>query len=201
MGEGRDLLLCKAEELLADHAHGVVEAWLADEHRARVLRHVIGDSGAHLIGDAALDQRYDARRPERGDVFVRQAEVVGAHDLVLAHRDAADQLGQILGESGLQDQLLDLAELLLHSERTCPMRQLAQAFDVGREPGQPVRGTLLGIDQFAGDLSITRDLGRHARLGRGEKAFGAADGFIAGIQEFGRAGHDPNCVDFRWPKS
>ena len=70
-------------------------------------------------------------------------------------------LRQVLGESGREDQLLELAEAAFAVEARAPHVHLAQALDGGGEPGEAVRG-MLGIVDAAG----LGDLGAHPGLGR-----------------------------------
>ncbi len=93
MREGRDLLLREAEELVADHAHRIVEAGLSVEHRAFMLGQIGGDAGTNLAREPLFDESSDRRRPERARVVIGKAQSVRPNDLGLAHGDAAHELG------------------------------------------------------------------------------------------------------------
>ena len=90
----------------------------------------------------------------RHDIVMREPEIVDAHDLVLAHRNAAGDLREIFAEGRRHDQLFDFAEALFMLERARPAHHLAQRFDIGREPGEPVRGALLAIERRRVDAAV-----------------------------------------------
>jgi hypothetical protein len=80
---------------------------------------------------------------------------VRADRLDLAHRDAAGDAGEVLGEAELEDQLLALGQPPRLPEPLGPGAGLAQGLDVGLEPGEAVGGVLLalqagGVDAAAG---------------------------------------------------
>ena len=89
----------------------------------------------------------DLRRHARGHRGGRQAEIGRAHDLALADRDAALDLGEIFAEPDADDQLFDLGEQpgLLHALGIGG--ELAHRLDIGREPGEAMGGALLAVEQ------------------------------------------------------
>src|SRR5215469_17651802 len=101
MGEWRNLFLCKAMKLLADHGHGLIETRIAISDRA--MRKVIGDTFSHFTASAYRDELAHRGRQERRHVVVVEPDVCGAGDLILAHGDTTRQLDEILAECRLQD--------------------------------------------------------------------------------------------------
>jgi hypothetical protein len=70
-----------------------------------VLGRVADAISASTAGECGRDRR-------------RQAEIGQPHDLALAHRNAAEDLRQILAEPDADQQLLDLAEPALRRMRS-----------------------------------------------------------------------------------
>ena len=95
------------------------------------------------------------------------------------------------GEADLVQELLGLAIGALRREALGVVDEFAQALHIGREPGEPVGGVLVGLDQLAGKLAVLGDAGAHARervlvkrLDGGERLFAslvqsAASSFVA----------------------
>src|SRR5262249_9302872 len=139
-----DLAVSKPAQLVADRIERFVEIAVADGRLA---------APAHQS-----DQPRPAVRPTRHQALERpshaggnrrrgQPYVGGPHDLALTHRDTAENLAQILAEPDLGDQLLGLAEPAGKVQLVCPGRQLADGFDIGREPGEAMGGALLAIER------------------------------------------------------
>ena len=95
MGVRHDPFGRKTAELVADHGESFVEAGLF--HRG--ARQRIGQvfrGGGHGFGRLALGQEaLDGRFEQALHALLGDADVSGADDLALVHRDAADQLGAI----------------------------------------------------------------------------------------------------------
>ena len=77
----------------------------------------------------------------------REPDIGRPHDLALAHRNAALDLGEVFADPDLDDELLDLAETAGRMHPLGIGRELADRFDIGREPGQAVGGALLAVEQ------------------------------------------------------
>ncbi len=118
---------------------------------------------------AAGDQVLD--RIERAEVGGGEAEVGRAHDLALAHREAARDLRQVFAEADLQDQPLNFAEALRLMQALGPGEQLRQGGRIGRKPGEAMGGELRTVEGGGVDLAAGSDP-------RGD---GAARGFDDGL--------------------
>ena len=85
-----------------------------------------------------------------GNLRRRKAEVARPHQFALAHRNPADDLGEIFAERDAHEVFLDLAERAGADHPFGIGGELAHGLHIGGEPGQPVGGALLAIEQ-AGD--------------------------------------------------
>ena len=131
----------------------VTAGWVGDQLGEPRLEAVVG-AGVDQVADLVLEAaQLGARHAERGQ----------AHGLALAHGDAAGDLRQVFAEGGGQQQPLHLAEALLGLEPRAPAEHLAQRLDVGREPGQAVRGGLRRVEAAGRRLVRTADLARCSR--------------------------------------
>ena len=77
-----------------------------------------------------------------------EAEIGEADDLALVHGDAAEDLGEIFAEPDLRQQRLGLAVAPLGLHAAGVAGHFADRLDIGREPGEPVRGMLLALELF-----------------------------------------------------
>jgi hypothetical protein len=84
----------------------------------RALLHQLDQPGAGGLGVALWVRVMTSGTISARWSSWRQADVLRAHDLGLAHRDAAIDLPEVFAEGDLVDQLLDLAELALASSRS-----------------------------------------------------------------------------------
>ena len=116
-------------------------AQISSTSRARFSRGVAGR-------DQLLDRRAScARRPARSG----QAEIGRAHDLALAHRNAAERSARDIRRARC-------GRSAPRSRRSSPPSlhalgiggELAHRFDVGRKPGEPMGGALLAVEQPRG---------------------------------------------------
>ena len=132
----------------------VVEPAIADG-RAAVVGHQRDQAGAVLRRVAGRDELVDRAGKARGHGLGVEPEIGGAHELALAHQDAARHLRQKLAGADAHQQLLDLAEpaLLAHPLRIG--RELADRLHIGREPGEAVGGALLALDRVRVGLPAT----------------------------------------------
>ena len=95
--------------LLADRFERIVEAAGAD--RGIVARaHQFDQTGAPLCGVAAGDQAFDVCVDAGRNLRRRKPEVARPHQFALAHRNPADDLGEIFAERDAHEVFLDLAE-------------------------------------------------------------------------------------------
>lgn len=179
MGEGHDLVLGEAPELVADHLVILVEAGGAEGRRALPRQHQLDEPLARGIG-IALRQRPEIRGPD--------AEIRRAGDLALAHRNAAGQLRQVFAGADLEDQRLHLAEAARLGQPERPGMQLAEALDIGRHPGQRMGGRLIRLERGIGDAPAGADARRQPRLRGGEEGAGRGDGLGAIGEQVGRFG-------------
>ena len=138
---------------LADRFQRLVEATDADR-RVMALAHQRHQARAPLGGVAAGDQALDHRIDAGGDLRRRQAEVARPHHLTLAHGNAADNLSDIFAEPDANQMLLGFAQCAVTGHAFGIGGELAYRFDIGGEPGQPVGGALLAIEQAADHMAF-----------------------------------------------
>ena len=166
LGVADHLAVGKLAHFLADRFQRVVEAAGADRGVV-ALAHQFDQAGAALRGIAVDDQALDVALDARGNLRGREAEIARPHQFALAHRNAADDLRQIFAERDAHQQFLDLAERAGLGHAFGIGRELAHRFNVGGEPGQPVGGALLAVEQagnrLAGDGHPFAHLGHRVR--------------------------------------
>ena len=108
---------------------------------------------------AGRDQHLDLGRARAPRPRRRQAEIGRAHDLALAHRNAAEDLREVFAEPDADQQFLDLAEPAGRLHALGIGGELAHRLDIGREPRQPVGGALLAVEQCGSTMrpsTVTR---------------------------------------------
>ena len=88
-----DLAVGELAHLLADRLERLIEAAVADR-RAVLLAHQRDQARAVFGRVAGRDQLFERRRPARRDLAGVRPRSRGAHDLALAHRDAAERSGR-----------------------------------------------------------------------------------------------------------
>ena len=64
-----------------------------------------------------------------------EAEVGGAHDFALVHRDGGKDLIEIVSKPNARQQLFSLAELAVLLHTVGVGRHFLDRFDIGRKPG------------------------------------------------------------------
>ena len=133
--------------LFADLLQRIVETAVSDQRIVQLADQF--DEPRALARRIALgDKSLDRRRHARGDGGRGQTQIGKPHDLVLTHRNAAEDLREIFRGADAHDQVFDLAEQAfgLHPFRIrC---ELAQRFDIGCEPSQAVRGALFPVEKL-----------------------------------------------------
>ena len=163
MGVGGDLFVGESAKLLADHVEGVVVQRPVAE---RTLFDKSGEAGARFAIAVAWEHGLDGGVAVAG--VRRQAEIGEADDLQLIHRDSADDACQIFGKGELEDEALGLAEGIGAVQALAPALHLAQALDIGGEPGEAMNRTLLPLQKLRIEIAIRGDL-RSNRLDRALK--------------------------------
>ena len=141
---------------LADRIERLVEAAGADR-RALLLAHQFGKPRPVRRRIAGSNELLDSWRNARRHRGRAQAEIGQAHDLALAHRDAAEDLRQIFAGADPDQKVLDLAKLGGFHEALGVSRQLADRFHVGREPSQPVGGALFAVERARNRAAVDAD--------------------------------------------
>ena len=101
MGEGNDLFVSKAAELVADHLQLFVKARGAKGGVTRVVAHAGNQRCARGGGVATGHQHLRC-----GAGGIGQVKVGKAGHFALAHRDATRDLAEVFAKSDLQDQSL-----------------------------------------------------------------------------------------------
>ena len=119
-----------------------------------------------------------------GNRQARQPDIGRAHDLALAHRNAALDLREVFADPDLDDQFLDLAERAGIVHPLGVGRELAHRFDIGGEPGKSVRGALLAVEQPVDRTIFDHDKLAHCDLRVGKQRFGCPGGFARQGDEF-----------------
>ena len=191
MGMGHDLILDELVELVAHHVqHLVVQAQGAEMPLCHDLAHA-GPQGRRV---AARDQGLGGGAVQGGHVVGRQAQVRRAHDFDLGQGDAALDLGQVFAERGLDHQLFHLAEGPGALQAFGPAEHLAQALDIGRQPGQAMGRHLVGVDQGAGHLAVFAAHVGDLAAGGGEHVVGRALGLAAKGQKIGQQNAAAGCA-------
>ena len=145
MRERRDGALGETADLIADHFEGRVVQRIAPERGRLALRDQRRQTRTRLAEPGDETRRIAVA--QRRDLRFRQAEIGGADDFRLRHRDAAGELRQIFAERDPQDQRFRLAEFAGLVEARRPSPDLAQRLDIGRHPGEAVYRGLLAVDQ------------------------------------------------------
>jgi hypothetical protein len=163
MGMRRDPLVGEAAELVADHLQLFVKAGGAETRHPLLLFQQLRQPHPRRGGIALAAQSGHFGRVEQGGIH---AQIGRAHDLALAHRQAAGKLGDVFAKGDLVDQRLDLAEPALGRQPLGPALHLAQALGIGRDPGQAMGGILMRLDQPAADPVALGDLRAHRRSRR-----------------------------------
>ena len=102
MRERRDGALGETADLISDHFEGRVVERIAPERRRRPLRDQRRQTRTRLAEPGDETRRIAVA--QRRDLRFRQAEIGGAYDFRLRHRDAAGELRQIFSECDPQDQ-------------------------------------------------------------------------------------------------
>ena len=153
LGVRNDLGVGESAHLAADRLEGLVEAGVAD-HAFPRFPDQSGEGGAVFPRVAGGDQRLDGLVAKRRDLVGSEAEVGGAHDFALIHRDGAKDLIEIFSKPDARQQLFSLAEsaVLLHTVGVG--RHFLDGFDIGRKPGQPVDGMLFSFDLVGAQLAV-----------------------------------------------
>ena len=101
-------------------------------------------------------------------------EIARPHDFALAHRNAADDLGEIFAEPDADQMLLDFAEVAVADHALGIGGELAHRLDIGGEPGQPVGRALLAVEQAADGVPSTTTRSRTLAMASASKASSAA---------------------------
>jgi hypothetical protein len=88
----------------------------------------------------------DGRIKSRGNRRRIQSKVGQAHDLALAHRNAAEHLRQIFAGADPHQQFLDFTECAVIGEALRVLGELTNGLDIGGKPSEPVGGALLAVE-------------------------------------------------------
>jgi hypothetical protein len=140
MRVGAHLLAGEAAEGLAHHVERVVAQGLVGKLAfANHRRERRAPAGGIAMGDEALHRRVALELRQRG----RGAEVRGTGELELAHRDAADDLREVLSHADQGDVALHLAEAAAGGEPVVPAGELGDRLYVRRRPREAVERALV----------------------------------------------------------
>ena len=179
MGVGNDLFDRVAAELLADHLEFFVKTRCANGDIGCLLLHQNNKARAGGLGIAVFAKGHDLRGHQATQVFLGQADVLGADNFALAHWDTTVDLPEVFTKGDLVDQLLDLAEFAITRQTIRPVLHLAQRLRIGHEPRKRVGSCLVFFDQSTGNAAI-------CRYGLPQFFSRFANQIINGRQRFGR---------------
>jgi len=131
---------------LADRIEGVVETAVADGGVV-AMDHQFDQPGAVRDRVAGADQPFHRGVQAGADLFAGEPEIERAHELALAHRNAAEDLGEVFTDPDADDELLDVAEApgLRHALRIGG--ELPDRVRISGEPGEAMGGALLAVEQ------------------------------------------------------
>ena len=179
---GHDAIVGEFAHLLANRIERVVEPAGADR-RVVMLPDQLDQAGAARRRVAGGDEMLDGGRHARGDRRRRQPEIGQPHDLALAHRDAAEDLGQIFAGADTDDQILGLAEGPTIGEPLGIGGKLPDGLQIGGKPGEPVGGALFAIEDTPHRAALDRDA-------IGDGAAGVGEQRLDGRDSVGKRGND-----------
>lgn len=156
VGVGSDPLPAETAELLA---HGIEHVILQAIRRTPVF--------ADRRGKRRARSRYGPLPEQPGDggivgQFFRRgsrSEIGGPNELVLAHRQATEQLGEMFAEGHANQLPLTLAERAGDMRACVPFVELGQRLCDRRDPGEPVQAPLVAIHPGR----VLRDAGLYPR--------------------------------------
>ncbi len=162
--------------------------------------HELDQAGAPLGRVAAGDEPLDRRIEAAGDLRGREPEIARPHQFALAHRNAAEHLGEIFAEGDADEVLLDLAEQTVGGQPLDIGGKLADRLHVSGKPGEPVRRALLAVEQARHRMALDEHALAHACRGVGQEGVGGRNSLAAELDEvtFGGAGggdgHRFSCI-------
>ena len=173
----------KFAHFLADRFQRLIEA--AHPDRGIVAGAYQRDqAGAPFRGVATGDQAFDVSVDAGGNLRRRQAQVERPHDLALAHRDAANDLGEIFAEPDAHEVFLKFAEGAVADHAFRVGGELAHGLHIGGEPGQPVSGALLAIEQAANRMAFHHHPLAHLDDGVGQQGIERGGRLAAEFDQF-----------------
>ncbi len=176
MGMRLDLVDRETTELLADHLKLFVEAAGADGDVGRLFLHQLHKTHPGRLRISFGHQGLHFGALETAQCVPPQAHLLQAHDFALIHRDATGDLMQVLTKGNLVDQLLGFPELTLLVKPVGPVLHLAQGFDIGGQPGQPMGGALVFLNGAPGHAPVNHYGLAQLVLGRGKNRLGRCHG-------------------------
>ena len=142
----------EAAHFLLNRRVRLVEPAVAECQGLRVGRDQLCQACFIGVAGAARDN-VRRRILEAAGVGGRNAKVRQADRFDLAHRDAAGNLGRVLADADVEDQLLDLAKPSASGQTLAPGFELPHGLDRGGEPGKSMRYVLrLVHSTHCGDL-------------------------------------------------
>src|SRR5580704_2586104 len=109
LGVRNNLGVGESAHLAADRLEGLIEAGVA-KHALLRFTDQSGEGGAVFPIVARRDQRLDGLAAKLRDLAGSEAEVGGAHEFALIHRDGAKDLVEIFSKPDARQQLFSLAE-------------------------------------------------------------------------------------------
>src|SRR5262245_62471435 len=94
----------------------------------------------------------------------------GPDELLLVHRDAADDLLEIFAEENAGDETLDLGETIALRQSAGPGGEALQRLTIGGEPGQTMEHVLLALEARLIEAARIGEAAHDAAAGLGEKS-------------------------------
>ncbi len=179
-----DLAVGEFAHLVADLFERLVHAAVA-RGRGVVSADQLGQPGAIGGRIAGRRQRFERRTEPRRHVGRVEAEIDRTHEFALAYRDAPDHLRQIFAEPDAHDQFLDLVETPRLAHAGGIDRELPHRLRIGCEPGKPMRGALLAVEQACRNPPLRRNARAHLVDCIGQDRFERPGGFMSDADEIG----------------
>ena len=143
MGLWHDFAVGKLAYLVANRCERLVKAGFTDGDVVVSANQLDQTAALIAAGDKTFERAGYALDDRRG----HEPEIGRAHKLTLAHRNTARDLGKVFAEADPDQEFLQLAQGAGIVHPLGIGRELADRFNIGREPGQAVGGALLAFEQ------------------------------------------------------
>ena len=172
-----DLAVGEPAHLVAYRSQLLVYARAADGDVVRAFQQCHQPGAALCI--AGPGQHFERPGHPLRHRCCRQTEVGRPHEFARAHGNAALNLREIFAEPDLDGQFVDLGHWPDIVQPLGKGSDLADRLDVGGEPGKPMGGALLAVEQASDGVGLDADARTH-RCGRVPQHLLGGQGRLAG---------------------